>query len=115
MKTITARFFMLLASVLILKVCFAAPLFNNTPQASNKTSIDAANSFQHVLLNITDNELEEDENEETNNTKFFTELHYLSTLIHQIKFEKNSSSNAHSCQYLPEQTPIFKQVNCFRI
>ncbi len=106
---------MLLASALILKVCFATPLFNSTPPASNKISIDAANSFQHVLLNITDNELEEDENEETNNTKFFTELYYLSALINQVKLEKNSSSNAHLCQYLPKQTSIFKQVNCFRI
>lgn len=106
---------MLLASVLILKICFGQSLYSAVSIKESKTSIHAFNSIQNISLTITNSEFDEDENEKNNTEDLFVELHYLSVLFNQIPFSNNSFLVANIYNNLPSNIPIFKAINCFRI
>ncbi|MFA9214154.1 MAG: hypothetical protein ACEQSR_09965 [Candidatus Methylacidiphilales bacterium] len=114
-KNKTARTFMLLASVLMLKICFGQSMFSVNTKVENKSTIHASNHNNTSALNIANAEFDEDETEENNTKDLFIELPYLTVCFGKVNLT-NNYLHAHQLSYTyPLNLAIFKAVNCFRI
>ncbi|MEI7979720.1 MAG: hypothetical protein WCI53_12810 [Bacteroidota bacterium] len=115
MKLKTARLFMLLASVLLLKICFGQSMFSINSKVENKSTIQASNHNNTSSINIANAEFDEDENEENDTKDSFIQLHFLNVFFNQINLTSNYLfSNQISYSY-PLSLYIFKAINCYRI
>ncbi len=115
MKNRTARLFMLLASVLMLKICFGQSMFSANTKVENKSTIHASNNNQNISLNLANSEFDEDETEENNTKDLFIELHYLSVFFNDVNLTTNYLLNHQIGYTYPLSLSIFKAINCFRI
>ena len=115
LKNTTARLFMLLASVLILKICIGQSAFVSFSKTDSKSNFHAADSQKDIVLNITNSELEEDETEENGTKDFFIELDYLSALFQFIQIDNTCNELAYFNQNYTNNISIYKANNCFRI
>jgi hypothetical protein len=115
LKNTTARLFMLLASVLILKICIGQSAFVSISKTDSKSNFHAADSQKDIVLNITNSELEEDETEENGTKDFFIELDYLATLHQFIQIDNTINELVYNNHNFTNNISIYKANNCFRI
>lgn len=106
---------MLLATVLILKICLGQSAFVSIQKSSNKTSIHASDSQKNIAISIANTEIEEDENEENNTKDLFIELHYLNVFFNQVNLTSTYLFSHQISYTYPLSLLIFKAINCFRI
>jgi hypothetical protein len=114
-KNRTARLFMLLASVLMLKIFFGQSMFSTNTKVENKSTIHASTNNNTSSINIANAEFDEDETEENNTKHLFIELNYLSVIFNHINLTTNYLIS-HQVSYTYQLSlSIFKAINCFRI
>lgn len=106
---------MLLASVLILKICFGQSMFSANTIVENKSTIHASHHNQNISLNLANSEFDEDETEENNIKDLFIELHYLSVCFNHVNLTTNYLITHQISHTYPLSLSIFKAINCFRI
>lgn len=106
---------MLLASVLILKICLGQSAFVSIQKSINKTSIHAADSQKDIAISIANTEIEEDESEENGTEDFFIELNYLTTLFQFIQIDNTCIKSVNNYHNYTNNISIYKANNCFRI
>ena len=106
---------MLLASLLMLKICFGQSMFSANTKVENKSTIHASNHNNISSLNIANAEFDEDETEENNTKDLFIELHYLSVFFNHVNLTTNYLLNHQISYTYPLSLSIFKAVNCYRI
>lgn len=115
MKNTTARLFMLLASVLILKICLGQSAFVSISKTENKSSFHTADSQKDIVLNVTNSEMEEDESEENGTKDFFIELDYLTALFQFIQIDNTCIESVNNYHNYTNNISIYKAISCFRI
>lgn len=106
---------MLLASVLMLKICLGQVTFVSTNKTAQKANVFAADSQKNIALNIASTEFDEDENEENRTEDFFIELPYLSALFQLIQTNHSYIESVNNFHNTTNHISIYKANNCFRI
>lgn len=106
---------MLLASVLMLEICFGQSMFSANTKVENKSTINASNHNNTSSINIANAEFNEDETEENNTKDLFIELHYLNVFFNQINLTSNYLFSNQLRYTHPLSLSIFKAINCFKI
>jgi hypothetical protein len=115
LRNTTARLFMLLASVLILKICIGQTAFVSISKNTDKSTFHAADSQKDIVLNVTNSEIEEDENEENGTKNLFIELNYLTALFQFIQIDNTCNDLVCINHNYTNNISIYKANNCFRI
>lgn len=106
---------MLLASVLMLKICLGQVTFVSTNKTAQKANVYAADSQKNIALNIASTEFDEDENEENKTEDCFVELHHLNVHFQCIQIDKHLLEAVSCYQNYTDKISIYKANNCFRI
>ena len=106
---------MLLASVLILKICLGQSAFISISKTDIKSSIHSADSQKDIVINVTNSEIEEDESEENGTKDFFIELDYLTALFQFIQIDNTCNESLNNHHNYTNNISIYKANNCFRI
>ncbi len=106
---------MLLASVLILKICLGQSAFVSISKTENKSSFHTADSQKDIVLNVTNSEMEEDESEENGTKDFFIELDYLTALFQFIQIDNTCIESVNNYHNYTNNISIYKAISCFRI
>ena len=106
---------MLLASVLILKICLGQSAFISISKTDIKSSIHSDDSQKDIVLNVTNSEIEEDESEENGTKDLFIELNYLTALFQFIQIDNTCNESLNNNHNYNNNISIYKANNCFRI
>jgi len=106
---------MLLASVLILKICLGQSAFISISKTDIKSSIHSDDSQKDIVLNVTNSEIEEDESEENGTKDLFEELDYLTALFQFIQIDNTCNELVCNNHNYTNNISIYKANNCFRI
>jgi|DEB19_MinimDraft_2_1074335.scaffolds.fasta_scaffold05765_2 hypothetical protein len=106
---------MLLASVLILKICLGQSAFVSISKTDIKSSFHTADSQKDIVLNVINSEIEEDESEENETKDLFIELDYLTALFQFVQIDNTCVESVNNYHNYPNNISIYKAINCFRI
>jgi len=106
---------MLLASLLILKICLGQSAFVSISKTDTKSTFHTADSQKDIVLNVTNSELEEDESEENGTKDLFIELNYLTALFQFVQIDNTGIESVNNYHNYTNNISIYKAINCFRI